>query len=515
MQIVWQTADGLARRLQRTVARSCRFVAAARWHSRRHALWSSTVTVNQVARSVRSLATILGVFISLLSDASAAWGYNARVAWTPVVGAVGYKVYMRQDGQQYGPGIDVGAINPDPDGVIRYVATGLPLDVAQYFAVTRYNTSKVESAFSNEVSLTSSRAALAVLAAESRGRPHHRQPLDLSRARSFVVTHDTRPLSGVAPAAAGSVYGGGSTDLVVGDAADGDRVKVYRLRPHGRPQLLGEVAAFAGSNISSSSNLAVGDVVSCEPGDEIVVADDGSRRRASLVRVFGGFADGNPHLVLGFRALSARAAARRPLAYALGDVLPDSDHAGQEIVVGDRWGRIYVFGIRASGTDYTTCDVEAALLRRFAAFPDLPEATAYRFGVGDLVPDNPGDEIAVGDDGTRQAGLVRVLDGRGVPLLEFQAFAAGQAPNGVDLWVADVIPTRPGAELILGQGDTDGPLRVFSIAQGVPTHVMDVSDRMQLATSMWPQLAARELSANPVIRQIHRDLSPVAFFGFD
>lgn len=445
--------------------------------------------MNKVARSAWSLGTILGVFISVLAGASRVSGYDARLNWSPVAGTAGYKVYLRQGGQHYGPGTDLGALSPDADGVVRYVATGLPVDITYYFVVTRYNTSKVESAFSNEVSLTIRSAALGVVAAESTARPHHHQALDPSRARSAAVIADAGMLPGP-PAAVGNFEGDGDTDLVVGEAADGpaphDRVRVYRMQPDRRPQLLGEMAAFAGSNISSSSNLSVGDVVACERGDEVVVADDGRHRRASVVRIFGGFVAGTPHLLVGFRALPARAAARRPLAYALADVLPDSDHPGQEIVVGDRFGRVYVFGIRSAGTEYTTCDVEAVLLGRFAAFPDLPGAAGYSMSAGDLMPGNPGDEIAVEND-----GLVRVLDGGGLPLLEFAAVAAGSATKGLRLRIADVIPALAGAELIVGEGGMDG-LRVFTVAHGVPTQVLDVADPRQLV-SFWPQLAASHL----------------------
>jgi hypothetical protein len=292
-------------------------------------------------------------------------------------------------------------------------------------------------------------------------------------------------ISGLSPAAViGDMDGDGTSELIVGQATD-DRVEVYRIDPGSSPQYVAQLAAFDNSGVSGSSNIAVGDVDPSEPGNELVVGEDGSRRRAAQLRIFGGFSTGNPRLLLRFQALRPWAASRSPLVFALGDVLGNADSFGQQIVVGDSKGRIYVYGVRQAA---------AVPLRRFLAFPDPPRCSAHRLAVGDLIPGNTGDEIAVGDDGTRQDGLVRVLDGRsGIPLLEFEAFSPGQAPAGVELWVGDVISSLPGAELIVGQGEAGGILRVFSVAQGVPVHVLDVPDPLHRTTSLHQHLAIGEL----------------------
>jgi len=93
-------------------------------------------------------------------------------------------------------------------------------------------------------------------------------------------------------AAIGDLVGDGGADMVVGRAAapdqDGrDLVEVYHLDASGTPWLRTRFAAFDGSGVSDSGNLAVGDVVADLPGDEIVIAENHGRRRAAFLRIFG------------------------------------------------------------------------------------------------------------------------------------------------------------------------------------------------------------------------------------
>jgi hypothetical protein len=288
----------------------------------------------------------------------------------------------------------------------------------------------------------------------------------------------------------GDVDGDGISELIVGHEAGAgqppsDSVEVYRVGPDRSPELLATLAAFDQSGDSSSKNLAVGNVDSSVIGDQIIVADDGNRRRASQVRVFGGFAEGRPRLLCQFRALSTKASAHRPLAFSIGNVFADADHPGQEIVVGDVRGWVSV---------WSALNGHPELLRRFAAFSDVPRSSARQLAVGALIPEIPGDQIVVADDGTRKDGLVRVFDGRtGMPLLEFAAFEAGQAPGGVEVWVADVIASLPGAEVIVGQGRAGGLLRVFSITTNGVKHVLDLPDPYHRTTSLRQHLAVGAL----------------------
>ena len=289
-------------------------------------------------------------------------------------------------------------------------------------------------------------------------------------------------MAGGAPAAVvGDPGADGTENLVVGQVAPKgvdprDQVEIYRLQPDVPVQRLADVAAFDGSGISNSSNIAIGDVVPSEPGEEIVVAEDGSVRRASRLRIFGGLGSGSPKLLVDFRVLPTQGSTMEPLAFAIGDVFPDASHPGKEIVVGDSKGRIYVYGMGARGFK---------LLQRFVPFPEPRRTSSHRLAVGDLLPRRPGDEIVIADDGTRGDGLVRVADGRtGRPLLEFVAFDSGQAPAGVEVWVADVIDSLPGAELIVSQGSAGGLVRVFSLASGAPVHVLDLPDPLHRTDSL-------------------------------
>jgi hypothetical protein len=114
--------------------------------------------------------------------------------------------------------------------------------------------------------------------------------------------------------------------------------------------------------------------------------------------------------------------------------------------------------------------------------------------VGDLIPTRAGAEIVVGDDGTSADGLVRLFDVRaGEAVIEFQAFVPAEAPSGVELWVADVLSTSAGDELLVGQGPAGGGVRIFSLASGAPVRLFDLPDPWQRATSLRQHLAVGEL----------------------
>ena len=82
-----------------------------------------------------------------------ALGLSAQVTWSPVTGTSGYKIYVWPSGHQPGGAIDVGLKAPDADGRVRSVVTGLEFNATYLFAVTSYNVSRVESAFSNTLPL--------------------------------------------------------------------------------------------------------------------------------------------------------------------------------------------------------------------------------------------------------------------------------------------------------------------------------------------------------------------------
>jgi hypothetical protein len=85
--------------------------------------------------------------------ASRVAAFDAQVGWTPVQSVAGYRLYVRQNGQVYGAGLDLGLLQAGTDGVVRYVDRGLPTGVVNYVAVTAYDGSGRESAPSNELSV--------------------------------------------------------------------------------------------------------------------------------------------------------------------------------------------------------------------------------------------------------------------------------------------------------------------------------------------------------------------------
>jgi hypothetical protein len=101
-------------------------------------------------RAVGCASCIAAVIIALA--ACPADALDVRVAWQPVQGVAGYRLYMRPAGQPYGLGTDVGLLPADVDGIIRYVVANVPLGTT-YFVVTAYDAAGAESAFSNELAL--------------------------------------------------------------------------------------------------------------------------------------------------------------------------------------------------------------------------------------------------------------------------------------------------------------------------------------------------------------------------
>lgn len=91
--------------------------------------------------------------VLLLFTAVSAHAYDAEIAWRPVSTAMGYKIYIRQEGQQYGAGISTPG-SAGADGLLRYVATGLPSG-ASYFRIASYNGAG-ESGWSNEIGIEAS-----------------------------------------------------------------------------------------------------------------------------------------------------------------------------------------------------------------------------------------------------------------------------------------------------------------------------------------------------------------------
>ena len=278
----------------------------------------------------------------------------------------------------------------------------------------------------------------------------------------------------------------GAKDLVIWKANNAaeppsSTLEVYRLERDQPPQRL-TATEFSGPMVDPT--VLSGNVDPASPGNEIVVVGGNGAGRSARVCVFGGMVDNQLRLLSDFY-MPRRAMGDEPSVPAIGHVIPDSLRAGAEIVIGGKRGRVYVVGVDEG---------RAVLLRVLRAFGDRPKASARKLAVGDLIPDIPGDEIVVADDGTGGDALVRVFDSQTQrAVAEFEAFPQGMAPAGVELWVGDVLTAFPGAELLVGQGPAGGRVSVFTLASGVPSHVLDVPDPLDRATTLHSYLAIGNL----------------------
>ena len=86
----------------------------------------------------RALETSLALLLVLVL-APAALAYDARLAWSPVAGSSGYKVYVREASGSFGAGTDVGALPTDGDGAVHFTLAGVNLRTTSYFAVSTYD----------------------------------------------------------------------------------------------------------------------------------------------------------------------------------------------------------------------------------------------------------------------------------------------------------------------------------------------------------------------------------------
>ena len=278
----------------------------------------------------------------------------------------------------------------------------------------------------------------------------------------------------------------GAKDLVVWKANNAalppsSVLEVYRLEPEQAPQRL-TYTELSGPAVDPT--VLSGDVDPSSPGNEIVVVGGDGAGRSARVCVFGGMVEEQVHLLSDFY-MPRRAMGDEPSVPAIGHVVPDSRHPGSELIIGGKRGRVYAVGLDHG---------HAVLLSVLRAFRDRPKASARKLAVGDVIPDIPGDEIVVADDGTVGDALVRVFDSQTQRVVaEFAAFAPGVAPAGIELWVGDVLTAFPGAELLVGEGPAGGRLSVFTVASGVPVHVLDVPDPLHRATSLHGHLAIGNL----------------------
>jgi hypothetical protein len=323
---------------------------------------------------------------------------------------------------------------------------------------------------------------------------HYFDAPDPSARRSLATSDFEMEADGPLAAALGNVVGDGNNGLAVWKATGtqegtGSMLEIYRLGTNAAPESLATRAVPVAHGWPADAAVLVGDIDPSSPADEIVLGGSGNR-----LRVFGRAADGVLRSLGTFSPEPRGAVSRGPVTFALAHAVPATERPGLQIVAGNARGRVYVFGLDHG---------RIARLALFKAFPGETTVSANRLAVGDLLPNHPGEEIAVADDGTRGDGLVRIFDGRtGRLLIEFEAFNHGEAPDGVQLWVGDVVSWLPGAELIVGQGRAGGLLRVLTMWSGVPVHVADVPDPLHRSSSLASYLAIGPLIPGLPDRQV-------------
>ena len=308
--------------------------------------------------------------------------------------------------------------------------------------------------------------------------------------------------------------GSGTTDVALwkpGDALTQRRstLDLYRFELDHSLRRFAQAELLGSSGPSVNPTVLTGDVDVSSAGSEIIVVG-GETSGRTRVCVFGGMDDTGLRLVGDFY-MPRRAVGSAPSVPTIGDVVGGAKHAGPEIIVGGQRGRVYAVGLTEG---------RASVLSVLRAFPDRPLATAQRLAVGDVIPDNPGDEVVVGDDGSVGDALVRIFDGRTQrALAEFEAFSPGMAPAGVELWVGDLVADLPGAELVVGQGSAGGALRIFTLASGVPTFVLDVPDPLSRTAILHGQFAIGnllpELDGNEIAVAQGNSKAPIQVFNFN
>lgn len=106
--------------------------------------YTTTVTFTTTNGARASLPVTLTVTAGTSSPSS---GNTATLTWNVSTSSsvAGYKLYMGTASGVYGPPISVG-------NVLTYQVINLQVGTTYYFAVTDYNSSGIESGFSNEVS---------------------------------------------------------------------------------------------------------------------------------------------------------------------------------------------------------------------------------------------------------------------------------------------------------------------------------------------------------------------------
>jgi PKD repeat protein len=105
------------------------------------------VSAHSGSRALAAVAQSLGLLLLLLLAATRVLAASVDMAWDPVTGASGYKVYYGPSAGTYPSSIDVG-------NTTAYTVPGLVEGGTYHFVVTAYDASHTESGYSNDVATT-------------------------------------------------------------------------------------------------------------------------------------------------------------------------------------------------------------------------------------------------------------------------------------------------------------------------------------------------------------------------
>ncbi len=104
------------------------------------------------ASLLRATLFVLGVLCTLAS-VKPALAVDGRITWRAVPQAAGYRLFVRPQGQNWGPGADVGLPPADQLGVIAYVTHAIKAGMVNEIAVSAYDASGQQSPKSNIIAL--------------------------------------------------------------------------------------------------------------------------------------------------------------------------------------------------------------------------------------------------------------------------------------------------------------------------------------------------------------------------
>ncbi|MEO7435126.1 MAG: hypothetical protein ABI080_06520 [Candidatus Binatia bacterium] len=117
--------------------------------------------------------------------------YRVRLAWRPVGGAAGYKLYARQNGYPTPIAVDLGTPVADASGVMHYEHNGLLVESTNTFSLASYDAARVESLPSNELSIGYTVAAT-IVDSDGDGLTDAREDTNLNLARETTETDRLR-----------------------------------------------------------------------------------------------------------------------------------------------------------------------------------------------------------------------------------------------------------------------------------------------------------------------------------